>query len=90
MVGDRPQALLAALVTGRVERPEHLVEQVWGEDTPAHPTKALQALVSRTRSVCATDAVVRDGDGYRLGVSGSEVGATVLADWPVRPTKSQA
>ncbi|RNL62109.1 transcriptional regulator [Nocardioides marmoriginsengisoli] len=81
VVGDRPQALLAALAdAGRVVRAETLVEQVWGEDVPAVPAKALQVLVSRTRSACGPDAVVRDGDGYRLGIAAAAVDSTRLAE----------
>lgn len=80
VVGDRPQALLAALASaGRVVRAPQLVEAVWGEDVPANPGKALQVLVSRTRSACAPEAVVRDADGYRLGIPGSAVDSSVLA-----------
>jgi predicted ATPase/DNA-binding SARP family transcriptional activator len=73
VVGERPQALLAALATGRAVRAEHLVEQVWADDVPANPAKALQVLVSRTRAACGPDAVERVGDGYRLGVAPDEV-----------------
>jgi predicted ATPase/DNA-binding SARP family transcriptional activator len=81
VVGDRPQALLAALATaGRAVRAESLAEQVWGEDVPANPAKALQVLVSRTRSTVAAEAVVRDGDGYRLGIPGAAVDSVRLAE----------
>jgi predicted ATPase/DNA-binding SARP family transcriptional activator len=73
VVGERPQALLAALACGRTTRADRLVEQVWPDDPPANPAKALHVLVSRTRSVCGPDAVVREGDGYRLGLAPDEV-----------------
>lgn len=73
VVGDRPQALLAALATGRPVGAEHLVAQVWVDEPPANPAKALQVLVSRTRAACGPDAVVRVGDGYRLGLPDDEV-----------------
>ena len=48
LVGARPQALLAALVLEpRGLTVAHLVEQVWEDDPPANPGKALQVLVSR-------------------------------------------
>jgi predicted ATPase len=78
VVGERPQALLAALADGHAVRPEHLVEQVWADDVPANPAKALQVLVSRTRSLCGPDAVVRAGEGYRLGLEAGDVDALVL------------
>ncbi|MFL6160138.1 MAG: BTAD domain-containing putative transcriptional regulator, partial [Marmoricola sp.] len=81
VVGDRPQALLAALAaSGRAVRAEQLVEQVWRDDVPANPAKALQVLVSRTRTACAPDAVTREGDGYRLGIGPDEVDATLVRD----------
>lgn len=73
VVGDRPQALLAALADGHAARAERLVEQVWADDPPASPAKALQVLVSRTRSLCGPDAIVRVADGYRLGLQPAEV-----------------
>ncbi|MET3961716.1 putative ATPase/DNA-binding SARP family transcriptional activator [Marmoricola sp. OAE513] len=80
VVGERPQALLAALASaGRVVRSELLVEGIWGDDVPANPGKALQVLVSRTRTACSPDAVVRDGDGYRLGIPADEVDSSLLA-----------
>ena len=81
VVGDRPRALLAALATGagRPVRGEELIELVWGDDPPANATKSLQVLVSRTRSACGPDAIVRDGIGYRLGVAPREVDSLRLA-----------
>ncbi|HEU4568462.1 MAG TPA: BTAD domain-containing putative transcriptional regulator [Marmoricola sp.] len=80
VVGDRPQALLAALAAarGRTVPVERLVAEVWGEDTPANPAKALQVLVSRVRAACGSEAVVRDGAGYRLGLPVDAVDALVL------------
>ncbi|MBX6389602.1 MAG: AAA family ATPase [Frankia sp.] len=81
VVGERPQALLAALAAagGRVVPGERLIEAVWGDEPPANATKALQVLVSRTRAQCGQDAVIRDGDGYRLGVAADQVDALRLA-----------
>ncbi|MGD9697123.1 MAG: BTAD domain-containing putative transcriptional regulator [Thermoleophilia bacterium] len=80
VAGQRPQALLAALAQGdgRPVRAERLVESVWGDREPAEATKALQVLVSRTRSICAPEAVVREGEGYRLGVPRDEVDSALL------------
>jgi predicted ATPase/DNA-binding SARP family transcriptional activator len=81
VVGERPQALLAALaLAGRAVRAEHLVAQVWGDEVPANPAKALQVLVSRTRTTCSTEAVLTEGDGYRLGLASTEVDAWLLRD----------
>ncbi len=75
VAGERPQALLAALAAsaGRPVRSEELIEQIWGGAEPANGSKSLQVLVSRTRTACGADAVVREGVGYRLGVAPAEV-----------------
>jgi predicted ATPase/DNA-binding SARP family transcriptional activator len=81
VVGDRPQALLAALAArdGRPVRAEELIELVWGEDAPVNGLKSLQVLVSRTRSACGADVIVREGAGYRLGTAPGEVDSVRLA-----------
>jgi predicted ATPase/DNA-binding SARP family transcriptional activator len=81
VVGERPRALLAALAA-RGSRPvgaTELVELVWGEAAPANSVKSLQVLVSRTRSACGPDVIVRDGVGYRLGVAPDEVDSARLS-----------
>ncbi|MFD0599785.1 BTAD domain-containing putative transcriptional regulator [Catellatospora coxensis] len=79
--GERPQALLAALAAaGRTVGSTRLVDLIWDEDVPANPLKALQVLVSRTRTAHGPDSVVRDGDGYRLGVDRAQVDTQLLAD----------
>ncbi|HET7386663.1 MAG TPA: BTAD domain-containing putative transcriptional regulator [Nocardioidaceae bacterium] len=79
IAGVRPRALLAALVlqTGAVGG-ERLVDQVWAGEPPAHPTKALQVLVSRLRTLTTPDIVERTGGGYRLGLSPVAVDALAL------------
>ncbi len=81
VVGDRPQALLAALAS-RGARPvpaDELIELVWGGEPPANGLKSLQVLVSRIRSACGADAIVRDGAGYRLGTASAEVDSVRLS-----------
>ncbi|BCJ73637.1 SARP family transcriptional regulator [Catellatospora sp. IY07-71] len=81
VVGERPQALLAALAAaGRTVGSTRLIDLVWDEDVPANPLKALQVVVSRTRAAHGPDSVLRDGDGYRLGVDRSQVDTQLLAD----------
>jgi predicted ATPase/DNA-binding SARP family transcriptional activator len=82
VAGDRPQALLAALAArgGRPVPADELIELVWGEEQPANALKSLQVLVSRTRSACGTDVIVRDGVGYRLGAAPCEVDCLRLAE----------
>ncbi|MGI9006247.1 MAG: AfsR/SARP family transcriptional regulator [Streptosporangiaceae bacterium] len=81
VTGDRPPALFAALASagGRTVAADDLVERVWGDDAPANRPKSLQVLVSRTRSACGADAVVRDGAGYRLGAGPDEIDSLRLA-----------
>jgi DNA-binding SARP family transcriptional activator len=81
VVGDRPQALLAALAAhgGRPVSADELIELVWGDDAPASALKSLQVLVSRTRSACGGDVIVREGAGYRLGAAPEEVDSARLA-----------
>jgi predicted ATPase/DNA-binding SARP family transcriptional activator len=82
VVGDRPQALLAALA-GRGGRPvpaDELVGLVWGEEPPAGGLKSLHVLVSRTRSACGVDAIERDGVGYRLGAAPGEIDSVQLSE----------
>lgn len=77
--GERPQALLAALAdTGRAVSGERLVEQVWGEDVPANPAKALQVLVSRLRGTVGADVLSTEGEGYRLRLTAGQVDALEL------------
>lgn len=76
VVGERAQALLAALALAcRTVHAEQLVAEVWGDSEPANPAKALQVLVSRTRSVVGPEALVTEGSGYRLEVPPDRVDA---------------
>jgi predicted ATPase/DNA-binding SARP family transcriptional activator len=86
--GDRAKALLAALAAarGRTVHGERLVTLVWGDGRPANEAKALQVLVSRTRTACGADAIVREGEGYRLGLAPEQVDATRLAHLVGRAT----
>ncbi|GAA1023852.1 AfsR family transcriptional regulator [Acrocarpospora pleiomorpha] len=76
VVGERAQALLAALALAcRTVNADRLVAEVWGDSEPANPAKALQVLVSRTRSVVGSEALVTEGAGYRLEVPPDRVDA---------------
>ncbi len=80
MVGDRAQTLLAVLAMhGRAGlSDERLVEELWPDEAPANPTKALQVVVSRTRAATCADVVVRLPRGYRLGLPAGQVDALLL------------
>jgi predicted ATPase len=80
VTGERGHALLAALVLAspRAVGVGDLVDDVWADDEPEHPEKALQVLVSRTRARTAADAVVHTGTGYRIGLREDEVDALRL------------
>ncbi|MFC9245116.1 BTAD domain-containing putative transcriptional regulator [Streptomyces sp. NPDC057136] len=78
VVGERPQALLAALASGTTVRAERLIEAVWADNEPATPGKALQVLVSRTRAACGPESIVRDGNGYRLGLGPHQIDSLVV------------
>jgi predicted ATPase/DNA-binding SARP family transcriptional activator len=82
VVGDRPQALLAALAA-RGCRPvpaDELIELVWGEEHLVNGMKSLQVLVSRTRTACGADAIARDDAGYRLGAAPGDVDSVRLSE----------
>src|SRR5262249_13810399 len=49
-------------------------------EPPVNGLKSLQVLVSRTRSACGQDAILRDGAGYRLGVAPAEVDSVRLTE----------
>lgn len=80
VIGDRAHTLLAVLALhGRAGAgDEQLVEELWPGRPPANPTKALQVVVSRTRTATCADAVVRTARGYRLGLPGEQVDALLL------------
>lgn len=80
--GERTHALLRALAGagGRGLSEAALVEEIWADDVPAHPAKALQVVVSRARSATRTDAIERTPRGYRLALASDEVDV-----WALRP-----
>ncbi|MBB4919736.1 BTAD domain-containing putative transcriptional regulator [Streptosporangium saharense] len=69
--GVRLRVLLArlALEAGRAVRPATLVEELWDEEAPEDPQRALQSLVSRLRHVLGDPGLLTLGPaGYRLAV----------------------
>lgn len=81
VAGTRPQTLLAALAraNGSPVGDARLIEEVWGDEPPADPTKALQVLVSRTRAACSAELITRTQTGYRLNAD-TDVDARALAE----------
>jgi len=80
--GERTHALLRCLVDAgpRGLSETALVEEIWGDDVPANPTKALQVVVSRARSATGTEVIERTPRGYRLALATADVDA-----WALRP-----
>jgi basic membrane lipoprotein Med (substrate-binding protein (PBP1-ABC) superfamily)/DNA-binding SARP family transcriptional activator len=65
---------------------ERLTDDVWGDEPPASAAHALEAYISRLRSLLAPHGpkLVRSGPGYRLELAGADVDArrfeALLAD----------
>jgi predicted ATPase/DNA-binding SARP family transcriptional activator len=58
-----------------------LVEALWPDQRPAHPTKALQIVVSRARARLGQDLIVSTPTGYRLALRPDQLDAeAVLLD----------
>lgn len=55
-----------------------LVEGLWPQEQPEHPTRALQVLVSRARAQLGPDAIASTPVGYRLALSEDQVDAAAL------------
>jgi predicted ATPase/DNA-binding SARP family transcriptional activator len=79
--GERIRSLLRTLVDAgpRGLSSSGLITAIWPDSPPEHPTKALQILVSRTRSQTSTKAIARTDSGYRLDLPAEEVDTWALA-----------
>ena len=82
VVGDRPRALLRALVEAGPPgvSTQGLIEAVWNDSPPSNPTKALQVQVSRIRSATDASLIERTPRGYRLGLRRDEVDLLAQSD----------
>lgn len=80
--GERTHALLRALAAAgsRGLSEAALVDQIWADDRPANPSKALQVVVSRARAATSPEAIERTERGYRIVLPPAEVDA-----WALRP-----
>lgn len=57
---------------------DRLVAGLWPDELPEHPAKAVQVLVSRTRTLLGADLVASTPNGYRLALDEGRVDSTVL------------
>jgi predicted ATPase/DNA-binding SARP family transcriptional activator len=55
-----------------------LIDGLWPDEKPAHPTKALQILVSRVRARSAPEVIVSTPTGYRLGLAEDQVDSSAV------------
>ncbi|MCG2803006.1 MAG: NB-ARC domain-containing protein, partial [Cellulomonas sp.] len=78
--GERPVALLSALAGAWPDAvpDDVLVDTLWPAQTPQHPAKALQLVVSRVRAATAATVVLRAPRGYRLGLDAEDVDVLAL------------
>ena len=78
MASPQLRQLLAALATdlSTGASSSRLIESLWSQTLPSHPTKALQVLVSRARSQLGTELIVSTPTGYRLGLPADDVDST--------------
>jgi DNA-binding SARP family transcriptional activator len=60
---------------------ERLLEELWGEEQPAHPVNALQQQVAKLRRTLGHDLLVREGDAYRLAIDPDAVDAIRIERW---------
>ncbi|MEW2352257.1 BTAD domain-containing putative transcriptional regulator [Spirillospora sp. NPDC029432] len=80
IAGPRLRNLLALLAADlRAGRgTARLVEDLWPDDRPANPAKALQVLVSRARAQLGADVIVSTPAGYRLALGEERVDAAAV------------
>jgi predicted ATPase/DNA-binding SARP family transcriptional activator/tetratricopeptide (TPR) repeat protein len=55
-----------------------LVQGLWPEERPEHPTRALQVLVSRARAQLGSDAIAATPVGYRLTLHEEQIDAAAV------------
>ena len=57
-----------------------LIDGLWPDEQPEHPTKALQILVSRARAKLGADVVASTPTGYRLALRADQVDAAAVLE----------
>lgn len=71
-------ALLAADLHGGCDA-TRLIDELWPDGPPDRPAKALQCLVSRTRSQLGPGVILSTPTGYRLALDDEQVDAAAVA-----------
>ncbi|GEM_PF-6197601 len=61
-----------------------LVDQIWADDPPANPVKALAVVASRVRAALGPDILERTATGYRLALADEEVDLRLAGQWADR------
>jgi predicted ATPase/DNA-binding SARP family transcriptional activator len=76
--GARERALLAilAMAPGQTLSSDRLIDTLWGEELPANPQNALQAVVSRLRRSLEPDVILTRSPGYVLDIALDAVDAS--------------
>jgi predicted ATPase/DNA-binding SARP family transcriptional activator len=62
-----------ALAQGKPVSADRLIEDLWGDDAPAKPSNALQALVAHLRRALGPESVVTTDGGYALSVDPDDI-----------------
>lgn len=81
VTGERIRSLLRLLADAgpRGLASSSLITAIWPDSPPTHPTKALQILVSRARTLASAEAIARTESGYRLNLADEDVDIWALA-----------
>ncbi|RST06987.1 AfsR/SARP family transcriptional regulator [Streptomyces sp. WAC07149] len=72
---------LIALLAGELRAgcgTARLIEELWPDERPAHPVKALQVLVSRARTRLGPGVIASTPGGYRLALGAERVDASAV------------
>ena len=80
VAGVKLQSLLAllALAAPHPVSDDRLIEELWGDEQPANPANALQALASHLRRLLGREVVARQGAGYVLRLDADLIDASRL------------
>ena len=75
ITGAKLKAIVAMLALGAPHpvSADRLIDELWGDEPPAHPTNALQGQISALRRLLGRDAVELRGPGYVLAVGPDDV-----------------